>query len=270
MSKFDYINKSLSDFTENDKPEFRWRQSARMSGELRFKPNKIGKLAEGFTNSTQMIDYRGENQLLINQVGRYIEHKEIDRPKWFEPIIKGTAETAEECIKILNNNCTTSDEIYANRNYIRLLNRLWSIYKLSSLKVRKLTPNIKWKTKLDWDDDTLYNILSNYEDNRELRKNKEDKHILTKIQIDEGDKYPKSYELYKTMIIEMKDIERPKRGNYPQRDPLIQQWKDGQLLGEFTWIQIKEIGYKRSNITGALKGTNGQKTAYKYIWKYKK
>ena len=69
----------------------------------------------------------------------------------------------------------------------------------------------------------------------------------------------------------MKDIERSKRGNYPQRDPLIQQWKDGQLLGEFTWKQItQDLGFNRSTITGALKGTNGQKTAYKHIWKYKK
>tara|TARA_R110000803_G_scaffold32492_1_gene71565 strand:- start:265 stop:1077 length:813 start_codon:yes stop_codon:yes gene_type:complete len=270
MSKFDYINKSLSNFTENDKPEYRWRQSARMSGELRFKPNKIRELAKDFISSTQMIDYRGENQLLINQVGRYIEHKRVDRPEWFIEIYVG--ESMDECLRILNNNCTTSEEIYANKNYIRLLNRLWTIYKLSSLKVRKLTPDIEWKTKLDWDDDTLYNILSNYEDNRELRKNKQDKHILTKMQIDKGDKYPKSYELYRTMIIEMNDIERPKRGNYPQRDPLIQQWsKDGQLLGEFTWEEIiYNLNFNRSTITGALKGINGQKTAYKYIWKYKK
>lgn len=271
MSKFDYINESLSEFTENDKPEFRWRKSALQCGELRFKPNKIKELAKGFTNSTQMVKYKGENEYLINQAGRYIEHKIIDRPEWFEDIIKGNQESKDECIQILNNNCTTSNEIYANQNYIRLLNRLWTIHKLSPKEVRKLTPNIKWKTKLDWDDNTLYSILSNYQNTREVRKNKQDKHILTKMQVDKGQKYPKSYELYQQMTIDPLDVRRPKRGNYKQRDPLIQQYTlDGKLLGEFTWKQItNDLGFNRSTITGALKGINGQKTAKSYIWKYK-
>ena len=217
-----------------------------------------------------MKDYVGENQEQIHQAGAYIMGHKVERPEWFEDIIKNNQESMEECLKILNNNCTTSDDIYDNSNHVRLLNRLWTIHKVNPKEVRKLTPNITWKTNKDWNDDYIFNCLSMYPDTRELRKAKVHKKILFKVLKNKGVEFPKSYALYLKMQIKGDKIVRSKRGSYEQRDPLIQKYTlEGELLGEFTWIQIKEMGLNRSTITGALKGTNGQKTAYKFIWKYK-
>lgn len=260
MSKFDYINESLSEFTKNDKPEFRWRKSALQCGELRWKPNKIRELAKPFTNSTQMIDYRGENEFLINQAGRYIEHKKVDRPEWFEDIIKGNQETLEECIEIALQ--------YEHINEVpqRIKNRMW--YLSDKKTVRKLLSKLEWNRRPRTDEEVL-DIMDGFETAADMRNtSNEFKNLLSKVASNEND-YPKSY----ARLQEMKSghTTRSKRGNYKQRDPLIQKYTlEGKLLGEFTWIQIKEMGFNRSTITGALKGINGQKTAYKHIWKYKK
>jgi len=211
MSKFDYIDKLFLNF--NDKPEFRWRQSARMMGELRFKPNKILKLAKGFTNSTQMVNYRGENQKLINQAGNYIEGHKIDRPEWFDRIEKGNQETKEECLEILLN-VSTIEEIYENQNLKRILNRMWKFY--SKKKTKKLLPHLNWKRK-KWGDEEIYEILSQYKKTTEIRKVKKHKKFLTKLQIDKGVKYPKSYSLYLTMKIKKGERISKKRGKYKSK-----------------------------------------------------
>ena len=65
---------------------------------LVFKPEKIKQLAKNFTNSQQMIDYKGENKNQINAAGRYIQYKKVERPEWFESIYEG--ESKKECLQI--------------------------------------------------------------------------------------------------------------------------------------------------------------------------
>jgi len=210
-SKYDWLINEMSEFFENEKPEFRYRQSIRMMGELRFKPNKILELAKGFTNSTQMINYRGENQKLINQAGNYIAGHKIDRPEWFDRIEKGNQETKEECLEILLN-VSTVKEIYENKNLNRILNRMWSFY--GKKKTKKLLPHLNWKRK-KWGDEEIYKIISQYKKITEIRKVKKHKKFLTKLQIDKGVKYPKSYSLYLTMKTKNGgEGIRKKRGQY--------------------------------------------------------
>jgi len=178
---------------------------------LTFKPELVHELSKPFTNAQQMIDYVGDNDKLINAAGRLIQYKKVNRPDWFEEIYKG--ESPEECLQIINNNCTTSKEIY-EKGYTRILNRLWKFY--SPVELRKLTPNIKWTTT-KWDDELIYSILSMYEDTRGVRKAKIHKNLLTKLQVDKGECFPKSYKLYQSMMIPQSEISRPKRGNYKPR-----------------------------------------------------
>jgi hypothetical protein len=207
MSKFNYINKSLSEFTKNDKPEFRWRQSAGMLGELRFKLNKILELAKGFTNSTQMINYKGENQLLINQAGRYIEHKKVERPEWFEEIYEG--ESKEECLQIVLNASSINDIEQ------RILNRLYSFY--TKKELRELVPHLwkrrVWNVDVEKDDNYIYEILCIYNTIAEIRSKKIHKTLITRLQIYK-EKYPKSYEKYKTMLTQPGNKKGSKRRNY--------------------------------------------------------
>ena len=204
--KYDWLINEMSEFFENEKPEFRWRQSVRMMGELHFEPNKILELAKGFTNSTQMVNYRGKNQKLINQAARYIEHKKVDRPEWFDRIEKGNQETKEECLEILLN-VSTIEEIYENQNLNRILNRMWKFY--SKKETKKLTPHLNWKRR-DWvnpkeDDVYIYNIISKYKTIVEIRNKK----------VDKGKKYPKSYSLFLTMKTKNGgEGIRKKRGKY--------------------------------------------------------
>jgi hypothetical protein len=184
------------------------------TGYMAFDINRIHKLAKPFTNAQQMINYVGENDKAINSAGRYIQYNyqnKCPRPSWFEEVYKG--ESPEECLQILNDNCTTSKEIY-EKGYVRILNRLWRFY--SPEELRKLTPNIKWN-RTDWNDELVYSILSMYENNRELRKAKIHKHLITKLQVDKGEKFPESYKLYQSMMIPQSEISRPKRGNYKPR-----------------------------------------------------
>jgi hypothetical protein len=53
-----------------------------------------------------------------------------------------------------------------------------------------------------------------YQDTREIRKSKKHKHLLTKMQVDKGNKFPESYALYQSMTIPQSEINRPKRGKY--------------------------------------------------------
>jgi hypothetical protein len=167
---------------------------------LRFKPELILKLAKPFTNTTQMVTYGGKNHLQINQAGRYIEHKKVDRPEWFDRIEKFNQETKEECLEILLN-VSTVEEIYESKFLLRILNRTWGFY--GKKKTKKLTPHLNWKRQ-DWvnpkeDDVYIYNIISKYKTIVEIRNKKVDKTLITKLGVDKGKKYPKSYSLYLTM-----------------------------------------------------------------------
>lgn len=236
------------------------------NGFLRFDLERIYELAKPFTNAQQMIDYKGENEEQINSAGRYIQYEKVSRPDWFDDIYEG--ESLEECLEIASK---FEDYKEFRESNPRIHQRLFWFLGTKEMKIRlrKLNPNMKF-IQNDWTDDEILEVLCEYDTTRELRKDKENKKFLTKLQVDKGKKYPKSYNHYQTMTIDPKDQKRPKRSNYGQRDPLIQQYTlEGELLGEFTWVQIKEMGYNRSTVTGALKNINGQKTAYKYIWKYK-
>ena len=233
---------------------------------LLFDLERIYELAKPFTNAQQMIDFKGENEKLINSAGRYIQYEKVSRPDWFDVIYE--AESLEECLEIASK---FDDYKEFRESNPRIHQRLFWLLGTKEMKIRlrKLNSNMKF-IQTNKTDDEILEILLKYPTTRELRKDKENKKFLTKLQVDKGKKYPKSYNHYQTMTIDPKDQKRPKRSNYGQRDPLIQQYTlEGELLGEFTWAQIKEMGYNRSTVTGALKGTNGQKTAYKFIWKYK-
>ena len=180
---------------------------------LLFKPELINKLAEPFINTTQMVIYRGENHLQINQAARYIEHKKVDRPEWFDKIEKGNQETKEECLEILLD-VPTIEEIYENHNLNRILNRMWRFY--GKKKTKELLPDLNWKRK-NYEDEEIYKILSQYEKTTEIRKVKKHKKFLTKLQVDKGDKYPKSYSLYLTMKTKKGERISKKRGKYKSK-----------------------------------------------------
>jgi hypothetical protein len=239
------------------------------TGFLKYNPEKIYKLAEPFTNAQQMKNFKGENQEQIRQAGAYIMFGKVERPEWFERIIWGKQESKEECIQILNDSCTTSEEIYADKNLLRLLQRLWTIHKVSPQDVRKLTPNITWGFT-DWTDDDILSCLNLYKNTREVRQAKTHKTLLTKLQVDKGNEYPKSYAKYLTMKIPSSQIKRSKRGGYKQRNPRIEQYSlEGVYIKTFdTWKDVEEAGFKRATVTGAIRGTNGQKTAKGFIWKF--
>ena len=226
---------------------------------LRFDPERVHKLAEGFKTPQQMVDYVGDNQKLIHSAGRLIMGHTIERPEWFDDF--QINETIEQVLEKAQSYTKWVDIPY------NLQQKLWRHFDKKEL--RNVLPNVKWE-KVYWTDDMIYQQLSKYKDVKECRKSP-DKFILTKLQVDKGVDYPESYALYRSKLVGHSGP-RSKRGSYVQRDPLIQQYSlDGKLLGEFTWKQITEdLGFNRSTITGCLKGINGQITAKGYVWKYKK
>ena len=255
------VNDIINEGKEETNHEVRRRFAGyEKNGWLRFDQERVYKLAEGFKNPQQMINYKGENQDQIRSAGYLIMGHKAERPEWFDEIEK--RETKEEVLK----KARKYKGWFHDMDY-SLQQKLWRYYDKKEL--RNLLPNIKW-SRVYWTDDMIYQQLLKYEDVKACRKSP-DKGILTKLQVDKGENYPESYALYRSKLVGHSGP-RSKRGSYAQRDPLIQQWsKDGQLLGEFTWEQIvNDLGYKRSSITGALKGINGQKTAKGYIWKFKK
>lgn len=256
----------------NDRDKRTWstiqRNLDRTDG-LRYKPHLILKLAEGFTNAQQMVEYKGENEEQINAAGRYISYNKIEgfeRPEWFDEIYRG--ETVEECIEILTSNCSTSKDIYADPNYVRLLNRCYMIIGPDELKKRTLG-KIKWGRMIQ-DDDLFLEILSNYNNTREVRQKKIHKFLLTKMQVDKGDKFPKSYARYQEMMIDPSEVIRSKRGNYKQRTPAIEQYDlEGNLLQIFpTWNDVEGAGFKRSSVASAIRGTDGHNRHKGFIWKH--
>lgn len=172
-------------------------------------PEKIKELAKDFSNAQQMIDFIGENQNDIHSAGRYIQYKKVERPEWFESIIKNNSETKEECLQIALNASSI------NNIEQRILNRLYGFYKKKEL--RELVPHLWkrriWDENIEEDDNYIYNILCTYKDIPEMRAKKTHKTLITRIQTNII-KYPKSYEKYKTMIAKVGNKKGSKRGSY--------------------------------------------------------
>jgi hypothetical protein len=171
------------------------------------KPEKIKELARPYTNPQQMIDYKGENKEQINAAGRYIQYKKVERPEWFEPIYEG--ESKEECLDIALNVSSINDIEQ------RILNRLYSFYTKEEL--RELVPHLwkrrVWDVDVEKDDNYIYDILCTYNTIPEMRVKKIHKTLITKLQVGK-EKYPKSYEKYKTMTTKAGNKAGSKRGNY--------------------------------------------------------
>ena len=171
-------------------------------------PEKIKELAKQFNNAQQMIDYKGEDEKLINYAGRYIQYKKVERPEWFESIYEG--ESKKECLQI------ALDAPSIKNIEQRILNRLYSFYNKEELL--KLLPHLDWKRRvwdvnIEEDDNYIYDILCTYKDIPEMRAKKIHKTLITKLQVGK-EKYPKSYEKYKTMTTRAGNKAGSKRGNY--------------------------------------------------------
>jgi hypothetical protein len=174
---------------------------------LRFKPELILELAEPFINAQQMIDFVGEDQNDIRSAGRLIQYQKVERPEWFEEIYEG--ESKEECLQIVLN-ASSIDDIEQ-----RILNRLYSFY--TKEKLRELVPHLwkrrVWDVDVEKDDNYIYDILCTYNTIAEMRVKKIHKTLITKLQVGK-EKYPKSYEKYKTMLTQPGNKKGSKRGNY--------------------------------------------------------
>lgn len=227
---------------------------------LLFKPELIRELAKDFTSSTAMVNYKGENEEQINAAGRYIEHKKVERPEWFEDI---NFQTPEECLE--------EAKSYGNVKYEELpwylrqkLNRHFD-----SVEMRKLLPNIDWQRIYRTDDDFI-ELLSQFKTAAEMRNtSREMKNLLSRIIGDEGVKYPKAYALAESMKTGKPGSKPGKRKAYGQRKALIEQYTlDKKLIGKFTFDQLKEMGFKRPTIAGALTRKDANHKAKGYLWKY--
>jgi len=98
---------------------------------------------------------------------------------------------------------------------------------------------------------------------------REMKNILSRIIGDEGVKYPKAYKLAESMKGGKTGRKPGKVEAYGQRTSLVEQYTlEGKLLGKFTWSQIKEMGFKRPTIVGALTRKDANHKAKGYLWKY--
>jgi len=180
------------------------------TGYMAFNVEKIYQLAKPFTNAQQMIDYVGDNYKAINSAGRYIQYNhqnKCPRPSWFEEIYEG--ESKEECLQIVLN------ASFINDIEQRILNRLYSFY--TKEKLRELVPHLwkrrVWDVDVEKDDNYIYDILCTYNTIAEMRIKKIHKTLMTKLQVGK-EKYPKSYEKYKTMLTQPGNKKGSKRGNY--------------------------------------------------------
>lgn len=231
---------------------------------LRFDLDRIYELAKPFTNAQQMIDFKGENEKLVNAAGRYLQYNwkgQYPRPDWFEEIYRG--ESVEECIQIIKDNCTTSQEIYQN-GYQRILNRLWKA--LGKKETRKRLDFIQWG-RIDWTDQMLYDVLSGYETAMDCKKSP-DKTVVTRLQVYK-EKYPKAYALYNEKKTGHTG-KRAKRGNYKQRTPpIIQCNLDKHIIKIFkTWDDVENAGFKRSSVASAIRGTDGHNKHKGFLWRH--
>jgi hypothetical protein len=227
---------------------------------LRFKPELILELSKGFTSTTQMIKYKGENEEQINAAGRYIDHGVIERPEWLEDI---NFQTPEECLEEARSyNNVTYEELpwYLRQKLVR---------HFEPAELRKLLSNIDWK-KIYRTDDDFVKLLSQFKTAAEMRNtSREYKNILSRIIGDEGVNYPKAYALAESMKTGKTGSKPGRREAYGQRTSLVEQYTlNKELLGKFTWAQIKEMGFKRPTIVGALTRKDANHKAKGYLWKY--
>lgn len=226
---------------------------------LRFDTERILKLAEGFDNAQVMIDYKGENEKLINAAGRYIQSKIVERPEWFSDAkLNQTKEEVFEEVSQLTG-------YFADLDW-NVQQKCWRHWDTKEL--RKVFPNLKWR-KEKRDDAYYIEKLSQFKDASSMRNHSmEMGNIFSKVRIDGGVKYPKAYALSCEML-KGHSNPRPKRGSYKQRTPLVEMITlDGEVLGAYTWAELKEMGYNRNTVTGAIRGQDGHHKAKGHLWKY--
>jgi len=266
LLKFQQIDdKQINDLIDEGKKttNHEWRKAIgqyQRTDYLRFKPELIRELSKGFTSTNHMIKYEGENKEQINAAGRYIDHGVIERPEWLEDI---NFQTPEECLE--------EARLYNNVSYEELpwylRQKLMRHFK--PIELRKLLSNINWK-RIYRSDDDFVEILSQFKTASEMRNtSREMKNLLSRIIGDEGVKYPKAYALAESMKTGNPGSKPGKRKSYGQRKSLVEQYTlDKELVGKFTFDQLKEMGYKRSTIAGALTRKDANHKAKGYLWKY--
>jgi hypothetical protein len=231
---------------------------------LLFKPELVSELAKDFTNSTQMVDYKGKNQDQIRSAGRLIEHKRMERPEWFEAINIQTLEEVVEEVKSAGN-IKFLELSYALRQ------KLWRHF--NSKEIRELFPNIQWERKNRSDDDFI-EVLSQFKTASEMRNTSSElKNLLSRVMQDKGVRYPKAYELAESMKTGNPGAKKgKKRGSYAQRTPAIEQYDlDNNLVQVLpTWDDVINAGFKRSSVTSAIRGTDGHNRHKGFIWRHTK
>ena len=231
---------------------------------LFFKPEKVKELAKSFTNAQAMINYKGNNKKLINAAGRLIQYKGFERPEWFEDIIKGNAESLVECLKIAHQ-YTNYSNFYKKEK--RVYDRILLFISYDEMK------NIfnEWMkgVPFEYTDKYICSILKKYKKAIDLKGTK-DSHIRTKLQVDKGQKFPKSYALYRKMLSSQGNKKGNTRGNYQQRTPAIEQYDlNNKYIKTFnTWDDVIKSNFNRNSVTNAIKGADGHHRHKGFIWKY--
>jgi len=230
---------------------------------LVFKPEKIKELAKSFTSAQAMVDFKGENKLMINAAGRLIHRQQTERPEWFEEIKE--ALSLEECL-IIAKKYNNYGKFYKNEKtiYDRIL-KLLGYDKMKSVLEQWMTGFV-----INYTDDYICSILKKYKKAIDLKGTK-DSHIRTKLQVDKGSKFPKAYTLYREMMSVQGNKKGLKRGSYEQRTPQIEQYDlDNNLIYTFeTWKDVIAAGFNRNSVTNAINGADGHHRHKKFIWKYK-
>ena len=150
-----------------------------------------------------------------------------------------------------------------------LKQKLWRHYDNDELKTLLL--NLSWSRKPKTDDER-YDILSQYETAADGRKSSmENKNMMSQVSTDKGVKYPRTYALFQEKKAGH-TAPRSKRGSYKQRVSAIEQYDlDGNLLQVFPmWDDVINAGFKRSSVSGAIRGTDGHNRHKGFIWKHSK
>ncbi len=228
---------------------------------LRFKPEITRELAKDFISATHMVAYEGDNQDQIRSAGRFIQHSIHPTPEWFEEL-HNRQDFDEVLLEARAAGNVTFDALS------------WSLRQkltrhLTSLERRELLPNILWQREYRSDDDFV-ELLSQFKTASEMRNtSREMKNLLSRIIGDEGVKYPKAYALAESMKTGNPGSKPGKRKAYGQRKSLVEQYTlDKELVGKFTFDQLKEMGFKRPTIAGALTRKDANHKAKGYLWKY--
>ena len=225
---------------------------------LSFKPELVRELAKPFTSIQAMRDFKGENQDQINAAGQLLWKKGFERPEWF---VDFNIQTKEEVVV----------EAKTYKGYFRdlpwsLQQKLWRHFNDGG-ELREAFPNLTWGRNF-WSDDMLVEQLSKFKDAAEMRRHsRQMKNLASRINI-WGDKFPKAYELYKSML--GGEQKRSKRGNYQQRTPAIEQYdlNNNHIQTFQTWEDAVNAGFNRNSIAGAIRGTDGNNKYKKFLWKH--